>query len=97
MTRKGVHDRGSKRRALEIDRKANCVIWGVLSPGAGSMPNERISISKLKQLIALQSSNLSVRALCRALGRSVGGSRNICGQVRASAVAATEAESLSEV
>ncbi len=36
------------------------------------MPNERISMSKLKQLIALQSSNLSVRALSRALGLSVG-------------------------
>jgi hypothetical protein len=29
------------------------------------MPNERISMSKLKQLIGLQSSNLSVRALSR--------------------------------
>jgi hypothetical protein len=29
------------------------------------MPNERISMSKLKQLIELQSSNLSVRALAR--------------------------------
>ena len=28
------------------------------------MPNKRISMSKLKQLIGLQSSNLSVRALC---------------------------------
>ena len=36
------------------------------------MPNERISMSKLKQLIGLQSSNLSVRALSRALGLSVG-------------------------
>ena len=36
------------------------------------MPNERISMSKLKQLIELQSSNLSVRALSRALGLSVG-------------------------
>jgi hypothetical protein len=32
------------------------------------MPNERISMSKLKQLIGLQTSNLSVRALARALG-----------------------------
>ena len=36
------------------------------------MPNERISMSKLKQLIGLQASNLSVRALPRALGLSVG-------------------------
>jgi hypothetical protein len=36
------------------------------------MPNERISMSKLKQLIGLQSSNLGVRALGRALGLSVG-------------------------
>jgi len=36
------------------------------------MPNERISMSQLKQLIGLQSSNLSVRAMGRALGLSVG-------------------------
>jgi hypothetical protein len=36
------------------------------------MPNESISMSKLKQLIGLQSSNLGVRALGRALGLSVG-------------------------
>ena len=43
-----------------------------MPPGARSMPNERISMSKLKQLIGLQSSNLSVRGLARALGLSVG-------------------------
>ena len=32
------------------------------------MPNVRVSMSKLKQLIGLQTSNLSVRALGRALG-----------------------------
>ncbi len=32
------------------------------------MPNERISMSKLNQLIGLQTSNLSVRELARALG-----------------------------
>jgi len=32
------------------------------------MPNEMFSMSKLKQLIALQTSNLSVRAMGRALG-----------------------------
>src|SRR5438067_1740944 len=37
------------------------------------MPNERISMPKLKQLIGLQASNLSVRALARTLGLSVGG------------------------
>jgi hypothetical protein len=36
------------------------------------MPNARISMSKLKQLIGLQSSNLSVRALGRALALSMG-------------------------
>ena len=36
------------------------------------MPNERISMSKLQQLIGLQASNLSIRALGRALGLSVG-------------------------
>ena len=36
------------------------------------MPNERISMLKLKQLIALQVSNLSPRGLARALGLSVG-------------------------
>lgn len=35
------------------------------------MPNERISMSKLKQLIGLQSSNLSVRALARDLDPSI--------------------------
>jgi len=36
------------------------------------MPNERISMLKLKQLIGLQASNLSVRALSRAVGLSIG-------------------------
>ena len=36
------------------------------------MPNESISMSKLKQLVGLQASNLRVRALARALGLSVG-------------------------
>ena len=36
------------------------------------MPNARISMSKLKQIIQLQSSNLSVRELSRALSMSVG-------------------------
>lgn len=41
------------------------------------MPNERLSMSKLTQLIALQASNLSVRAVDRALGLSVGGSLEV--------------------
>jgi hypothetical protein len=36
------------------------------------MPNERISMLKLKQLIGLQASKLSVRALSRAVGLSIG-------------------------
>lgn len=45
------------------------------------MPNERVSMSKLKQLIALQASNLSVRAIARALGLSVGAISNLeCAQ-----------------
>ena len=47
------------------------------------MPNERISMSKLKQLIGLQSSNLSVRALGRALGLSVGAVSKYLRAVRA--------------
>src|ERR1700704_54527 len=60
------------------------------------MPNERISMSKLKQLIALQTSNLSVRALSRALGLSVGAVSKYLRAVRTAGVAATEAETLSE-
>jgi hypothetical protein len=60
------------------------------------MPNERISMSKLKQLIALQTSNLSVRALARAVGLSVGAVSKYLGSVRASGIGVTEAKSLSE-
>jgi transposase len=60
------------------------------------MPNERISMSKLKQLIGLQSSNLSVRALARALGLSVGAVSKYLRAVRASGVEAAEAETLPE-
>jgi hypothetical protein len=60
------------------------------------MPNERISMSKLKQLIGLQSSNLSIRALARALGLSVGAVSKYLGAVRASGIEAAEAETLSE-
>jgi transposase len=60
------------------------------------MPNERISMSKLKQLIGLQTSNLSVRALGRALGLSVGAVSKYLRAVRACGIEAAEAETLSE-
>ena len=60
------------------------------------MPNERVSMSKLKQLIGLQSSNLSVRALSRALGLSVGAVSKYLRGLRACAIGATEAAALSE-
>jgi hypothetical protein len=61
------------------------------------MPNERISMSKLKQVIGLQSSNLSVRALSRVLGLSVGAVSKYLGALRACGIEAGEAEKLSEV
>jgi transposase len=61
------------------------------------MPNERVSMSKLKQLIELQSSNLSVRALSRALGLSVGAVSKYLRALRACRIDADEAEKLSEV
>jgi transposase len=61
------------------------------------MPNERISMSKLKQLIGLQSSNLSVRAMGRALGLSVGAVSKYLRAVRACGIGAAEAETLSEL
>ena len=61
------------------------------------MPNERISMSKLKQLIGLQSSNLSVRALSRALGLSVGAVSKYLRALRACRINAGEAQKLSEV
>ena len=57
------------------------------------MPNERISMSKLKQLIGLQTSNLSVRALGRALGLSVGAVSKYLRAVRACGVEAAEESS----
>ncbi|HNK18810.1 MAG TPA: IS21 family transposase [Piscinibacter sp.] len=53
-------------------------------------------MSKLKQLIALQSSNLSVRSLARALGLSVGAVCKYLRALRASGIDAAEAETLSE-
>lgn len=61
------------------------------------MPNERVSMSKLKQLIGLQSSNLSVRALSRALGLSVGAVSKYLRALRACGIGAAEADILSEV
>src|ERR1700730_5463609 len=61
------------------------------------MPNERISMSKLKQLIGLQSSNLSVRALARGLGLSIGAVSKYLRAVRACGIEAAEAETLPEV
>jgi len=60
------------------------------------MPNERISMSKLKQLIGLQASNLSIRALARALGLSVGAVSKYLRAVRRSGIGAADAEALSE-
>ena len=60
------------------------------------MPNERISMSKLKQLIGLQASNLSVRAQARAVGLSIGAVSKYLRAVRAAGIGAGEAESLSE-
>ena len=54
-------------------------------------------MSKLKQLIGLQSSNLSVRALGRALGLSVGAVSKYLRALRACGVDAAEAATLSEV
>jgi hypothetical protein len=60
------------------------------------MPNERISMLKLKQLIGLQASNLSVRALSRAVGLSIGAVSKSLRAVRACGIEAAEAQSLSE-
>jgi transposase len=60
------------------------------------MPNERISMSKLKQLIALQASNLSVRGLARALGLSVGAVSKYLRALRESGIDAAVAATLTE-
>jgi hypothetical protein len=56
------------------------------------MPNERVSMSKLKQLIGLQSSNLSVRAVSRALGLSVRAVSKYLRALRACRIEAGEAD-----
>ena len=53
-------------------------------------------MSKLKQLIALQASDLSVRAMARALGLSVGAVSKYLRAVRAAGVDPDEAETLPE-
>src|SRR5450755_4394312 len=58
------------------------------------MPNERISMLKLKQLMGLQSSNLRVRALARALGLSVGAVSKYLRAVRSCGIEAAEAKTL---
>jgi len=61
------------------------------------MPNERISMSKLKQLIELQSSNLSVRETARALGLSVGAVFKYQRALQTAGIGFAEAAALSEV
>jgi hypothetical protein len=53
-------------------------------------------MSKLKQLIGLQSSNLSIRELSRALELSVGAVSKYLRALRACGIGATEADALSE-
>ncbi len=53
-------------------------------------------MSKLKQLIGLQTSNLSVRELSRALGLSIGAVSKYLRAVRGAGLEAAEAETLSE-
>jgi transposase len=60
------------------------------------MPNERISMSKLRQLIRLQTSTLSVRELSRALTLSVGAVSKYLTAVRAAGLTAEAAERLSD-
>lgn len=60
------------------------------------MPNERISMSKLKQLIGLQSSHLSVLALARALDLSVGAVSKYLRAVKAVGIEPAEAQTLTE-
>ena len=55
------------------------------------MPNERISMSKLKQLIWLKNSNLSIRALARALDLLIGAVSKYLRAVKAAGIEAPEA------
>ena len=60
------------------------------------MPNARISMSKLKQIIQLQSSNLSIRELSRALSMSVGAVSKYLAMVRAAGLTWDAAQDLDE-
>ena len=60
------------------------------------MPNARISMSKLKQIIQLQSSNLSVRELSRALSMSVGAISKYLAAVRLAGITWEAAQGLDE-
>ena len=60
------------------------------------MPNARISMSKLKQIIQLQSSNLSVRDLSRALGMSIGAVSKYLAAVRTAGLSWEVAQGLDE-
>jgi hypothetical protein len=92
-SRKGVHDRGRGRRALEIDRKANCVIWGVLSPGS-AIDAERedlhVQVEAADWAAIQQFKRPSARTVRRAVSKYLRA-------VRTAGVAAAEAETLSEV
>lgn len=60
------------------------------------MPNARISMSKLKQIVQLQSSNLSARDLSRALGISIGAVSKYLAAVRAAGLSWEVAQGLDE-
>ena len=60
------------------------------------MPNARISMTTLKRLIQLQSSNLSIRELSRALSLSVGAVSKYLAAIRATGVTWEVAQTLDE-
>ena len=60
------------------------------------MPNLRISMSKLRRLIQLQSSNLNVRAMGRALSMSTGAVSKYVTAIREAGLTGEEALSLSD-
>ena len=60
------------------------------------MPNSRISMTNLKRLIELQSSNLTVREMAAALSMSSGAVSKYLTAIRAAGLTAQAAASLSE-
>ncbi len=60
------------------------------------MPNLRISMSKLRRLIQLQSSNLNVRAMGRALSMSTGAASKYVTAIREAGLTGEEALALSD-